>query len=401
MTTKMPVERCRSCQSGNLKDITSFGNQYLADFREDDQKPEQYPLDLVLCRDCSLLQLDQSAPPSSLYNEHYGYKSGINNTIRADLKEISERTRRMTDMEEGDVVLDIGANDGTFLSNYPKFLFRVGFEPIKKFALECQQHADLVVEDFFSLEAWQGKMGDKKAKVITCISMFYDLDDPNKFLEDIARVLDGRGILIIQQNYLPEMLRQHAFDNVVHEHLGYYSMASLEPLLNRHGLEVFDVETNDINGGSFRTYVRHMNRVDKMRMTESKLKLDNQFTYVLFGMEVRQIAQKLRQFVEARVAEGKVIYAYGASTRGNTLLQYCGLDNTLIKAAVERNPEKWGKKIASVGIPIISEEQARKDRPDYMLVLPWQFKAEFLEREKEYLEQGGHFIFPLPKFEVI
>ena len=241
----------------------------------------------------------------------------------------------------------------------------------------------------------------KKAKLIFSISMFYDLSDPNKFVSDIVRVLDNDGIWVIQQNYVGSMLSQMAFDNICHEHLEYYSLASLEKLLNRHGLEVFDVQMSDINGGSFRTFVRHMDNVKKLRIMERKMKLDNQWTYLLFAMKVKGVKQKLYTFIKERVDEGKKIYLYGASTRAGTILQYCGLDKTLITAAVERNPEKWGKNIASVGIPIISEEQARKEKPNFMLIGPWFFKDEIVRREKEYLDAGGHLIFPLPKMEVL
>jgi hypothetical protein len=250
-------------------------------------------------------------------------------------------------------------------------------------------------------------MKNKKANIVTAISCFYDMEEPNSFLSDVRKILDKDGVFIIQQNYLVEMLKQNAFDNIVHEHLEYYSLFSLENLLKRHGLEVFNVEKSDINGGSFRTYIsnkgkrRAMKSVINMRVKEKNMNLKSVRIYTDFAERVKNNKNILHKFVSNLVKINKKIFVYGASTRGNTLLQYYGLDNKLIKAAAERNPEKWGKKIASVGIPIISEEQARKERPDYMLVLPWFFKKEFLQREKNYLKLGGHFIFPLPKFEVI
>lgn len=229
--------------------------------------------------------------------------------------------------------------------------------------------------------------------------MFYDLDDPDTFMKDLAAIIDEDGVIVIQQNYLPTMLKNNAFDNIVHEHVTYYSLTSFEKIAIRAGLEVFDVELNDLNGGSIRTYLRPMNNVRKLRISEQKMKLNQTFTYTLFGMRIDKIVKQLYTFIKDKVDNGKTVYVYGASTRGNTLLQTCGLDNKLITAAVERNPDKWGKKIS--GIPIISEEQARKEKPDYMLVLPYFFKKEFVKREKEYLDQGGHLIFPLPEFEVI
>lgn len=233
------------------------------------------------------------------------------------------------------------------------------------------------------------------------------MEDPNKFVSDVKKILKENGIFVIQQNYLVGMLKQNAFDNIVHEHLEYYSLLSLNNLLKRHGLEVFDVEMRDLNGGSFRTYIslagkrKISNEVRKMIVSENKLGLNKLKEYRDFANRIKKNKKDLAKFIKEETKKGKLVYLYGASTRGNTMLQYFGLDKNLIKKAVERNPEKWGKIISSVGIPIISEEQARKDKPDYMLVLPWFFKEEFLDRERKYLEKGGHFIFPLPKFEIV
>lgn len=393
------ITHCRSCQSRNLVDVATIGRQALSIFG--DKRSEEYGLDLIICTNCSLVQLKESTPPEKLYTENYGYRSGINNTIKADLKDVVERATKGANLLSGDIVLDIGANDGTLLSNYDTSLTRIGVEPIKKLAEECKKHADYVVNDFFSFEAVEGVLKGKKAKIITVISCFYDLEDPNKFVSDLVKILDDDGILIIEQNYLPRMLQQNAFDNIVHEHIEYYSLTSLEHLLNKHYLEVVGMRETSINGGAFRVYVKHMNTLDRYRRMEEKMKINNKWTYMLFSLRIQKIKAQLVKFIKDETDKGKIVYAYGASTRGNSLLQYCGLDSKLIKAAVERNPEKWGKNISSLNIPIISEEQARKDKPDYMLILPWFFKEEFLVREKAYLEAGGHFIFPLPEVEVI
>ncbi len=397
------ITKCRSCKSQNLKEVLSLGEQYLSDFiNPGDPTPPKSPLTLVLCRACSLLQLRNTVPSSFLYTPRYGYKSGISNTIREDLRSIVMGATRRVHLQEGDCVCDIGSNDGTLLSCYPTSLYRVGVEPIVKFASESlkEKRADFIINDFFRYELFVKYIPNEKAKIITAISMFYDLDDPNTFVHDLVSLLHSEGIIVIQQNYLAGMLKQCAYDNVVHEHLEYYSLASLEKLLNRHGLEVFDVEENSINGGSFRVYVRHMDAVKKMRLKEKSMRLDSEWTYMLFALQVRTVRKHLYEFIKGEVAKGKVVYTLGASTRGGTLLQSCGLDNTLIKAAMERNPEKWGKVMASTGIPIVGEEQARKDKPDYLLVLPWFFAAEIKKREEEYVKNGGALIFPLPKLEV-
>lgn len=400
--------QCRSCSSKKLTDILSLGDIHLSGFTKDDRKPPKYPLSLVLCKNCYLLQLSESPPQSLLYTENYGYKSGINQTMQKELETIVKKALKKIYAPRKDMlVVDIGANDGTLLKNYPKSIETVGVEPIKKLAKECKQHASIVINDFFNYKAYKKAIGDRKAIVVTVISCFYDMEEPNIFISDLANILAEDGICVIQQNYLVSMLKQNAFDNIVHEHLEYYSLLSLQNLLERYNLEVFDVELTDLNGGSFRTYIAFKNKrriskkVSTLLAAEKQLGLNKEKVYREFAKRIQKNKKLLLDFILKKVKTGKRIYIYGASTRGNTLLQYYNIDSNITPYAIERNPEKWGTKIASVGIPIISEEQARKEKPDYMLVLPWFFKKEFLKREKMYLRNGGHFIFPLPKLEII
>lgn len=402
------ISECRSCNSKNLSDVISLGKSYLSDFIKNNQKPPRYALSLVICRNCYLLQLKHTPPASELYTEHYGYRSGINQTMKNELQGITEEIVARVENPEGKLlVIDIGANDGTLLKAYPKRFEKVAVEPIKKLAKECATHADLVINDFFNYAAVEKKLGSRKADVVTAISCFYDMEEPNTFVEDVTKVLDDNGIFVIQQNYLVKMLTQNAFCNIVHEHLEYYSLISLQHLLDRHGLEVFDLELRELNGGSFRTYIGYKgkrtisNTVYEQIQLERLIGLHRKKIYTDFAKRIKTTKKDVYEFIKKEVQAGKKVYAYGASTRGNTLLQYFDLDNKLIQKAVERNPEKWGTKIASVSIPIISEEQAREEKPDYMLVLPWFFKDEFLKREKAYLKSGGHFIFPLPQLEII
>ena len=396
------ISKCRSCGSKKLSDIFSLGEQYLSDFVEPTApKPEKYPLELVLCGDCTLLQLKHTTPSSSLYNDSYGYYSGISNTIREDLEDVVDNAFKRVTLEPDDIVVDIGSNDATLLKKHSPYTIRVGFDLVGKFKKYYNEEGLKFINKPFSHREFNKLYPNQKAKIITAISMFYDLDDPNKFVEDLAKTLHPEGIIVIQQNYLVGMLQQNAFDNIVHEHLEYYSLTSLTKLLNRHGLDVVEVSVSDINGGSFRVYVKHMDTLKQMRLLESKMKLDNKWTYLSFGMRINQARKHLFNFIEQEVKNGKSVYVYGASTRGNTLMQFAGLNNTLIKYAVERNPDKFGKKIASLDIPIISEEEARKKKPDYFLVLPWFFKPEIVQREKEYMDNGGSLIFPLPDLVVV
>lgn len=399
---------CRSCSSTNLSKVISLGNFYLSEFvKNNTNRSTPYPLSLILCNKCFLLQLQCTTPPSLLYTDNYGYKSGINDTMCKELEDIAQKSLKKIRNAKNIVCVDIGANDGTLLKNYPNNVFKIGIEPIKKLAKECKRYANIVINGFFNYSTYRKYAGNKKASIVTAISCFYDIENPNLFLTDITKILDESGILIIQQNYLKSMLELNAFDNIVHEHLGYYSMHSLGSLLDRHNLEIFDVETNNTNGGSFRNYIAFKNKrkirksVSKLLKQEERFGLNKKETYDKFAERIKKNKRILNIFIRKQLKQNKKIYVYGASTRGNTLLQYCNLNNKIITAAIERNPEKWEKKIASTGIPIISEEQARKEKPDYMLVLPWFFKKEFLQREKKYLKSGGHFIFPLPKLEIV
>lgn len=412
-----PQKVCRSCKSENLIPILSLGDQYISDFYDSaEQDKDSAPLELILCDPkkggCGLLQLRHTTPRERLYKQ-YWYRSGINQTMRDALKNITNATESLIDLQSGDIVIDIGSNDSTLLKSYETpGLELVGFEPSKNLMEYASIDNGHVINDFFNFKEYEKLYGDKKVKVITSIAMFYDLDDPNIFVQDIKSCLDQNGIWIIQMNYLVSMLEQNAFDNIGHEHLEYYSLYALEHLLNKHGLEVFDVELNDINGGSYRTYIRHKGaktktfpdaekRVIALRDKENKMGLDGVKVYEEFADRIKKLKEKTFNFINEETQKGKKVYLYGASTRGNTLLQYYDLDKKTITAAAERNPDKWGKFTVGTAIPIISEDQARKEHPDYFLILPWAFIKEFQKREIDYLKNNGKFIVPLPEFEII
>lgn len=403
------ITACRSCCSKKLDPILSLGQLYISDFVDTDFfKKEKAPLKLVLCRECGLFQLRNTVSAEKLYR-HYWYRSGINNTMRKELKNIAKKAMGVSGLKSGDFVLDIGSNDSTLLLSYTmKGITRVGFEPSRNLMRQARTGDLAIVNNFFNYKDWRRNFGDARAKIITAIAMFYDLDDPNEFIADIVKVLDHNGVFIIQMSYLPLMLSQNAYDNICHEHLCYYSLTSLEGILERHGLEVFDVVLNDVNGGSFRVFVHYkgdLRRVTKhvfrLRDSEKNLKLFDRKMYDAFASRVRFLRKKLTDFIKREVQKGKKVYVYGASTKGNTLLQFCRLDFRLIKAAADRSPFKWGKRTVGTSIPIIPEAQARKEKPDYFLVLPWHFLKEFVQREKHFLNSGGKFIVPLSQFKVI
>lgn len=405
MSIYTTITSCRSCQSKDIKDILDLGNQYLSAFVDSEETPKS-PLVLIICENCKLVQLKHTTNSDLLYTDNYGYMSGINQTMKDELKDVVDKALKISSVQNGDVVLDIGANDGSLLSNYNNNVLRVACEPIKKFRKLLVKYADVIMGDFFSASLYL-KHSVTKPKVITAISCFYDLDDPNTFVQGIKEILDENGVFVVQQNYLFEMIKNRAFDNIVHEHLEYYSLESLTNLLDRHNLEVFDVELRNINGGSFRTYIRHKGglpfraggeeRIKKLKTIEYQHRLEDFNTYVFFETEINQIKNRVFDLIKKEVKGGKKVYIYGASTRGSVILQYFDLNAETITAAAERNEEKWGKKTAGTNIPIVSEDEARRANPDYFLCLPWFFKDEFIKREVKYLDKGGTLIFPLPK----
>lgn len=413
--------QCRVCGASSLVDIISLGEHAISDFVPGGTAPVVAPLALVLCDPaaggCALLQLKHRAVDPQLLYRNYWYKSGMNASMKAALADITAQALKLVELAPGDIVVDIGANDGTLLRSYPAAgaapgVCLVGFEPADNLQPEAAQGTTRIINDFFEAAAFSAAFGSAKARIVTSIAMFYDLEDPNAFTADVAEILAPDGLWTIQMSYLPLMLETNNFDNICHEHVEYYSLASLEALLERHGLEAFDVELNDVNGGSFRIYVRLTGappegregseaRLAELRERERSMDLAGTAPYRAFAGRVEAVRIAVRSFVESAVARGDTIHVYGASTKGNTLLQYFGLDHRLIAGAAERNPAKWGLETVATGIPIISEEESRAAGPDYYLVLPWHFRHEFLEREQEYLDAGGAMLFPLPEPEIV
>ena len=411
-----PRTTCRICNSTQLSTIMSLGDQHIAAYtpRASDPNPilDKFPLELIRCTepDCGLVQLRHSTPGNVLY-ERYFYRSGINKTMTENLKEIAIQAISKVELQDNDIVLDIGCNDGTLLKNYQgKNLRSVGIDPAKnmaEFSKECG--ADIIV-DYFNSKSFTDHYSNEKAKIITSISMFYDLEDPNQFVSDIVNILAKEGVWVIELKYLPTMIFQNAFDNIVHEHIEYYHFSVIEYMLKKHGLKAVDVSLNDSNGGSVRVFVKHANQlVDEnsekrlldLRSSEKKLNLNTAQPYEEFFQKCKELKSKTMSFIKNEVRNGKKIHAYGASTKGNTILQYYELDDKLIDAIADRNPDKWYRKTIGTNLEIISEEKSRSLKPDYFLILPWHFLEEFREREQDFFKNGGKFIVPLPDFKII
>jgi len=409
---------CRICGSGALTKVIDLGEQHLQGsfIKPGKELPPMRKIstELVRCNPlvdenaCGLLQTVTSVPPEILYSA-YWYRSGTNQTMRDHLKGIANDAMAMVEKSEARV-LDIGCNDGTLLKNYPAGYIKFGVDPSD---VAQEVNGDVtVVQDVFPSPELNSILGDEKLDVITSIAMFYDLEDPSAFVKDIKSALNEDGIWIFEMSYMPAMLEMNSYDTICHEHLEYYSFAVIENMLARNGMKIVKVSFNDINGGSIRCYATHENNfkyksknniesIKDIRQKEFDLELDTDKPYKNFQNRINKHKEELSSLLKKLKSEGKSIHLYGASTKGNTILQWCGIDDSIVDYAADRNPDKDGAKTIGTDIPIISEEKSRAMNPDYYLVLPWHFKAEFLEREKEAINKGTGFIFPLPEIEII
>lgn len=402
-----------------LVPLFSLGDIYVSDFipADSEARSQKVPLEMMLAPQSGLVQLAHTASFDEMYKV-YWYRSSTNESMVEELRQIAESVTRLMRVGAGDVWIDIGCNDGTLLSFLPKEATRIGYDP-NDYKAFSEKHANLIVNDYFNAAAFRASSyGEKKAKVVTSIAMFYDLEDPHSFVQDVYDVLDNDGMWVIQMSYLPLMLEQLAFDNICHEHLEYYSLSALKYLLDAHDFEIVDTQLNDVNGGSFRVYIRKKSarpeafasapyrdvaryRVHSIFAYEKTLNLTDPKTYEHFYKRACALRDETLAFLRAEKEKGKKIWAYGASTKGNTLLQWWGIDHTLIDGIAERQEAKFGLKTVGSNIPIYSEDEMRKAMPDYLFVLPWHFIESFVRREQAFLANGGAFIVPCPRFEVI
>ncbi len=405
------IKECRISGSKNLINVLSLGEQNLTGVFPKSKKEEitKGPLDLVWCPDSGLLQLKQSYSLDEMYGDNYGYRSGLNASMVRHLTNKVTMLERMIPLGNKDIVIDIGSNDATSLKAYQNKCRKIGIDPTGKKFLEYYTDGIELVPDFFS-EAAINKIGSGlKAKIITSIAMFYDLEDPGKFVKEVESVLADNGIWHFEQSYMPSMLRTNSYDTICHEHLEFYSFKVVKNLLESNGLRVMDVQMNAVNGGSFAitackkdaSYKSNKPIIEWMLKQEDDMGLDTPKPFRDFEERVFQHRKNLINLIEALVDDGKKIIGYGASTKGNVLLQFCGITPEHIPYIAEVNEDKFGSYTPGTLIPIISEKEARAMKPDYFLVLPWHFKHNILEREKEFLAQGGKFIFPLPEIEIV
>jgi len=412
MTSYTAIDRCRIGASENLVSVLNLGHQALTGvFPSNASQPVTIgPLELVWCPDTGLLQLKHTYNSSEMYGDNYGYRSGLNQSMVDHLTNKVAYLERLNPLKAGDVVVDIGSNDCTTLKAYTTGgLRRIGIDPTgKKFAQYYPAEVALV-PDFFSADAY-ATVESKKARIITSIAMFYDLEAPIEFAKQIQSILADDGIWHFEQSYMPAMLRTNSYDTICHEHLEYYSLGVVKTILEGSGLRLVDVVMNAINGGSFAvTAAKASNKtiksnnavIDWLLGQEDRMGLNTPRPYRDFEERVFRHRDDLTRLIRSLNADGKKIFGYGASTKGNVVLQFCNLTAQDIPAIAEVNPEKFGHVTPGTHIPIISEADAKAQKPDYFLVLPWHFKDGILRREKEYLASGGRFIFPFPEIEIV
>lgn len=406
------ISACRISGSRHLVSVLNLGEQSLTGVfpRQPHDPVTRGPLELVWCPDSGLLQLKHSYSLEEMYGENYGYRSGLNASMVAHLAGKVRGLERRIDLRSGDWVLDIGSNDGTLLAAYSiEGLRRVGMDPTSAKFREFYPDGVEVVTNFFKADSFLAVSGNKTARLVTSIAMFYDLEDPAAFVRDIAKVLADDGLWHFEQSYMPSMLRTNAYDTVCHEHLEFYSLQVINDLLERNGMRIVSVQMNSVNGGSIAVTACLKNSaikseraiIDWMLQQEENWGLQTPKPYRQFEERVFKHRSDLKRLIETLANDGKRVLGYGASTKGNVLLQFCQFGPAEIPAIAEVNPYKYGAYTPGSLIPIVSEAEARAMRPDYFLVLPWHFKASIIERERDYLASGGKLIFPLPEIEIV
>ena len=382
----------------------SFTGKFPRNKRTNIKKTE---LGLVMCSNCSLVQLNRNYNLKYLYNPDYGYRTGINKTMTNHMNNIKKMLSRKSKLISGDHVLDIASNDATLLNFYNKNIVKVGIDPLVNKYIKYYKKIDYKISDFFSSSKILKKIKNK-FKIITALSVFYDAKDPNQFLKDVNKLLSEDGIFLLEHADLLSIMKLKMFDTICHEHLYYYSTKVIIDIVLKHNLRVFDLKRNNINGGSTQYFICKKNSkyktnykaINKILNEERKFKLENKETFLNFYKKINTIKSKTIKFLDSIILKNKKIHGYGASTKGNVLLQYFAINQNYIKFIADRNPKKYNHYTPGTKIKIISENISRKLLPDYYLVLPWHFKKEILKRESKMRANGCKFIFPLPNLKI-
>jgi len=404
----MELKKCRNCGSRNLKKLFSLGNlSFTGKFIKNSEKVRKDYINLAICNECKLVQLKNKYNLKYMYGPDYGYRTGINKTMTDHVKNVTKYLSKISKIKTNDHVLDIASNDGTLLNSYNNKIITFGIDPILNKYKKFYKKINFYSNNFFSKKKVLIKT-KKKFKIITALSVFYDVTNPNIFLKDVHDLLEDDGLFLLEFADLASLIEYNMFDTICHEHAEYYSSAVLIKMFKKNNFKLITINQNNINGASKQYLLVKSNskikvnykKIKSIINLEKKLKLDNYNTYKKFFKKINILKDKLNIFLNKQNKLNKIIHGYGASTKGNTLLQFYGINNKNIKYIADRNPDKFGLKTPGTNIEIVSEKISRSYKPDYYLVLPWHFKEEIIKREKKIRQKGTKFIFPLPTMKI-
>ena len=412
------ISRCSICGNAELVPILDLGTQALTGVfpRSREQPVGRGPLELVKCQGsrtascCGLVQLRHAYSSSDLYGHNYGYRSSLNPFMVAHLGRTAAMLASSVTLGQDNLVVDIGSNDGTLLSLYPPVgATLVGIDPTATKFRSFYRPDIHVIEDFFSADDVLDSFRGKRARIVTSIAMFYDLRDPLTFMSEVNRILDDEGLWHFEQSYLPLMLSANAYDTVCHEHLQYYALRQIKWMTDRSGFKIVDLATNAVNGGSFAVTVARQeskrvevtDKIDRMLEEEDRAGIDRLETYARFRQQVEKHRSGLRALFGDWATSGKRAVGYGASTKGNVILQYCALSTDQLPVIGDVNPDKFGSFTPGTLIPIVSEADAMRLEPDVLVVFPWHFREFIIRKEASFIAAGGALLFPLPSIELI
>lgn len=406
------INKCRICGNSYLERVLNLGEQMLTWVfpKKKGSRITVGPLRLVKCMGgnevCGLLQLEHSYNLQEMYGENYGYRSGLNTSMIMHLHSKVKRILKKIKLQNGDLVIDIGSNDSTTLQAYPrKGPILVGIDPTGvKFRNFYPAHIQLI-PDFFSSGLLNKHFPAKKAKLITSFSMFYDLEDPIDFIRQIYDILADDGIWVFEQSYLPAMLKTNSYDTVCHEHLEFYALRQIKWMTDKVGFRIIDVEFSDVNGGSFSVMVSKVRNnssgeslVKNILAAEYKGGLNTLMPYREFEKRTEKTKIELLDFLKTAKIQDNIVAGLGASTKGNVILQFCGLTDRDLSFIGDVNSDKFGCFAPGSWIPIIPQEELLARRPDYLIVLPWHFRKSFLS-DKKFAK--FNLVFPLPHLEIV